>query len=284
MDDLLWSLYPPAESAALARLRGYHRYRADKGIEDGPALDAGRDGLPVFMDGGVAIVDLMGPMFRRAGSVARRHFGLAGTDATRMAVEAADADPDTEHILLRVDSPGGSVSGLDQLGDAVARTAKPVTAVVDGMAASAAYYVASQADRILLGRTDMVGSIGTRLMLYDFSKMFEQEGVEAVPIDTGPFKSAGAMGTKITEEQRADFQRIVDFYYNDFVGAVARGRNLSEKAVLKVADGRLFTPGEAQSLGLVDGIATIAEVRHELRSRMSRRGRKTDAARARLLL
>lgn len=280
MPDLIWALCPLAEQDALARVAAYLRHLGADGVEAGPALDAARDGLPVQVDGGVAVVQLMGPMYRRAGPTAR-YYGIAGTDATRLAIQAADEDPDVEHIVLRVDSPGGSVAGLDLLGDAVARAEKPVTALVDGMAASAAYYVAAQADRVLLGRNDLVGSIGTRMLLYDYSKFFEAQGIEAVPIDTGPFKSAGAIGTEITEEHRADFQRIVDFYFADFVQAVARGRKLSEKAVRAVADGRLFTPDEALASGLVDGIATFEEVRRSLRSQ---RGRKTDAARARLSL
>lgn len=279
--DLIWALCPLAEKDAMSRVAAYLRHLATHGVQDGPALDAARDGLPVQVDGGVAVVQLMGPMYRRAGGMAARYYGIAGTDATRMAIQAAVEDPDVEHILLRIDSPGGSVAGLDLLGDTVARAEKPVTALVDGMAASAAYYVAAQADRVLLGRNDLVGSIGTRMLLYDYSKAFEQAGIEAVPIDTGPFKSAGAVGTEITDEQRADFQRIVDFYFTDFVGAVARGRELTEKAVRAVADGRLFTPDEALDAGLVDGVATFEEVRRDLRSR---RGRKTDASRARLAL
>jgi ClpP class serine protease len=200
--DLHWDIYPQADVAARASVAAYVRHCAEHGIEQGPAMDAGRDGLPIRVDEGVAIIPLMGPMMRRAGPIAAR-YGIAGTDGVRLAIESAVADDDVDQILLRIDSPGGSVSGLDQLGDAISAAKKPVTALVDGMAASAAYYVASQADRIVLGRNDLVGSIGTRMMLYDFSRQFENDGVEAVPIDTGKHKSAGALGTKITDEQRA---------------------------------------------------------------------------------
>jgi capsid assembly protease len=275
-DDFCWGIYPLRERDTLSRLTAYAKHCAEKGIDDVQAVSGQRDGLPISVDGGVAVVSLMGTMLRRAGPVAK-FFGFTGTESVRAAIDAANADPDVERILLRVDSPGGSVSGLDQLGESVAMSSKPVTAVVDGMAASAAYYVASQAKRVVAGRNDMVGSIGTRLMLYDYSKMFAKEGIEAVPIDTGEFKSAGAFGTKITEAQRADFQRLVDFYYADFLSTVARGRGMREEDVRKVADGRLFPPSEAMTSRLIDGVSTLERTLTEMRAAKS-----TDSRRARL--
>lgn len=279
MNDLYWNIHPQAAQDAMSRVSAYYSYCATHGIEDGPADTAARDGLPIRVTQGVAVIPMMGPMMRRAGPMARI-FGIAGTDSTRLAIEVALADESVERILLRMDSPGGSVSGLDQLGDVVNNADKPIVAQVEGMAASAAYYVAAQTDRIMVGRTDLVGSIGTRIMLYDFSKAFEEAGIEPVPIDTGEFKSAGAMGTEITEAQRADFQRIVDFYFEDFVRAVSRGRNMTEAAVKDAADGRMFTPEEAIELSLIDGIAGLERTLNELRGQSQTR--RTESARARL--
>lgn len=278
MNDQIWSINPQSAQDAMARVSAYFNYCASHGIEDGPADTAARDGLPIRVSQGVAVIPMMGPMMRRAGPMARV-FGITGTDSTRLAIEVALTDEAVERILLRVDSPGGSVSGLDQLGDVVSSADKPIVAQVEGMAASAAYYVAAQTDRIMVGRTDLVGSIGTRIMLYDFSKMFENEGIEPVPIDTGEYKSAGAMGTEITEAQRDDFQRIVDFYYEDFVRAVSRGRSMTESAVKDAGDGRMFPPEEAIELGLIDGIASLERTLNEMRSQQSR---STDSARARM--
>lgn len=280
--DFLWSIYPQAENDTAAKLDAYAKHCWTSGINDmvdaGPADDASRDGLPIRTMDGLAVVQLMGPMLRRAGPLARV-FGIAGTDSVRLAIECALADASIDRILLRIDSPGGSVAGLDQLGDVIAGADKPITALVDGMCASAAYYVASQADRIVAGQNDLVGSIGTRMMLYDFSKAFEKEGIEAVPIDTGKFKSAGAHGTEITEEQRADFQRVVDFYFEDFVSRVSRGRRLDEKKAREVGDGRLFPATEAMQLGLVDSTGTYKQILSEMRTP---RGRSTESAKARL--
>lgn len=285
LTDNLFNLSPfVREQWATEKVGTYLSFLAEKGeadqfptIVDGLAEEAERAGFPLMVRGGTAVVSLMGLMMRRAGPFARL-FGITGTDSIRLAMQAALNDPDVENVVLRIDSPGGSVSGLDQLADTIAQKTKPVIAVVEGVAASAAYYVASQADRILVGRTDLVGSIGTRMLLYDFSKAFENEGIKAIPIDTGEHKSAGAMGTEITEAQIAEFQKLVDFYFEDFVGIVAKGRRLSSTEVLKVADGRMFPPSEAIALGLVDDVGTLQDVLGALRKKKA----KTESRRRRL--
>lgn len=244
----------------------FHQFRADMTRfrppsplpSQGPADDAGLRGLPIQKVGRTAIVSLTGPILKSPPRWLAA-YGIVGTRQVQAALQSAIADKGVESIVLRVDSPGGSVDGLAEFGDFVlaARQVKPVIAQVDGMAASAAYYVASQATKIYAGRMDLIGSIGTRLMLYDFSRAFEKEGVRAIPIDTGKYKSAGAMGTEITKEQQADFQRLVDAYFNDFVSTIVRGRGMAESQVRKVADGRVFTAAEALELGLIDGIQTI---------------------------
>ena len=275
--DPIWSVYEPSKFEMIGRVHALLRHE-QREPDAGPASDAARDGFPITVDGGIAVVPLIGGMIRRAGRFAQ-FFGLAGTDATRMAIESAIADDEVQQILIRVDSPGGSVSGIDQLANTIATSTKPITAIVEGMAASAAYFAISGADRIIMGGSDLVGSIGVRIMLYDYSQYFAKEGIEAVPIDTGEFKSAGAMGTKITDAQRADFQRIVDFYFDDFIKAIVDGRKIEEDIVKTFADGRVFTRTEAIELGLVDGVGTYREVLSDLRSKISRR---TDSSRARL--
>ncbi|MEQ8409119.1 MAG: S49 family peptidase [Gammaproteobacteria bacterium] len=278
--DLFWAIHSQSMDLVATRLQAYARHIEANGIEAGPAEDAQRDGYPIHVTGGVAVIPLMGPMIRRAGPFAMM-FGIVGTDMVRAMVETALADEEIHTILLRVDSPGGSVSGLAELADSIHSAEKPVIAQIEGMAASAAYYIASQCDKVYLGRSDLVGSIGARLMLYDYSIMYEEAGVKAIPIDTGEFKSAGAVGTEITEEHQADFQRIVDFYFDDFVQAVMRGRDLTDEQVRAVGDGRMYTPKESMAAGLVDGIATIDQTLSSLRQE-SRNGRSTQAAKARL--
>ncbi len=171
-------------------------------------------------------------------------------------------------ILLVVDSPGGMASGTEDLAEAVhaARERKPVHAFVDGMAASAAYWVASQATKVYAGsKTALVGSIGTYLGLYDFSGAMEQVGIKPVLITSGGVKGQAAfVGAKITDDAKASFQRIVDGVQQEFSAGVARGRGMPPTTVAKLADGRVHLADEAQRLGLVDGIKSFDEVLAEL--------------------
>lgn len=244
-------------------------------VSAGPAADAESYGLPIRVKDGVGIIRLNGPMMKRVSPI-MRDCGMTGTDDLTAAVRAAAVDRDVETILFKVDSPGGSVDGLAELGDAVRSAAqiKPVIAQVDGMAASAAYYAVAHATEIRAGRMDMVGSIGTIMVVYDESKAFESEGVEAVVVSTGPLKATGTPGAPVTSEQRAYLQALVDAYFADFKSQVATGRKMSSEQVQAVSSGAVWTTGDAMRLGLVDKVATFRETYGELLAgRASRRAR-----------
>lgn len=252
--DVIWAIWPEAMQAILNRIEV-----AMPHIEAGPADDAERLGL-LRKVGNQAVIPVMGPIVKRQ-SFLTDFFGFSSAMAIQAAVRAAASDPEVERIVLEIDSPGGSVDGLPELADEIfqARESKEIVAQVSGIAASAAFLIASQTDRIFTGRMDMVGSIGTRMLLFDFSEAFKENGIKAIAIDTGEFKSAGAFGTKITEAQIKEFQRIIDGFFDDFVASVVRGRGMSEKDVRKVGDGRMFFADEAMSLGLIDGVQTREE-------------------------
>ncbi|QDU62161.1 Putative signal peptide peptidase SppA [Planctomycetes bacterium Pan216] len=271
--DPLWAINPLRLQPCLEALR--QEMRKEKPTA-GPAADAERDALPLTVSGTVAILPVRGVMLK--GLEYARYRGVSSNVATRLAVEAAVADDAIESILLDVDSPGGSVAGLAELGDTLfaARDSKRVIAHVDGVCASAAYYVAAQAHEIYSGRMDWIGSIGTWLPLYDFSKMFEADGIEVIHPNTGPFKTAGAMGTKVTDEQRAHFQSLVDGFFDDFVAAIVRGRGMTEKEVRALADGREFFALQAIANGLIDGIKSMDDVLADLRPQSP--GRRAPAA------
>lgn len=244
----------------------------------GPVDDARRVGLPVARAGDVAIVAVSGPMMK--GPAWLSFYGFAITPLIRAALKTAIADEEISQIVLAIDSPGGTVDGTAELADDVREAAKvkPVTAQSTGMIASAAYWLASQADNINAGRMDLIGSIGVRLMTYDFSEMFAEVGIRPVVIDTGKFKSAGAMGTEITEEQEAYFQHIVDGQFAEFQSAVMSGRGMDEKQFKAVSDGRVFMAAESLGLGLIDGVKTVEETLATFR----RKAATARKARARL--
>ncbi|MFQ5535463.1 MAG: S49 family peptidase [Sphingomonadales bacterium] len=243
--------------------------------------DAKRAGLPVRRVGSTAIVSLIGPMVKR-GSFIADLLGFASTLAIQRAVEAAAADETIETIVLEADTPGGSVEGLSNLADAIAAAAKAkdVVAVVDSLMASAGLFVGAQATRIVMDRDALIGSIGTRILLLDASKMFEDAGIEVVNIDTGEFKSAGILGTEVTDNHRADFQRLVDGFFEKFVSAVERGRGMDREKVMGLADGRLFSAEEAVKNGLADDIQSMDDVLQSLAPRKPQR--RVAAARIQL--
>lgn len=213
------------------------------------------DDSPMSIENGVAVIGINGVMTKNASFFSRMTGGFGSSDIAR-AVKQAASDPNVKAIMLRIDSPGGTVDGTAELADAVAeaRESKQIVAQVDGLAASAAYWVASQAHAIYSHRTDMVGSIGTRIMLYDYSRLFQNAGIEAVPIDTGPYKSAGAFGAEITADQRAYFQEIVDKTNAEFAMAVKAGRGMTDEQFKAVGDGRVFVAKDAKKLGLINGV------------------------------
>jgi signal peptide peptidase SppA len=267
-----WAIYPTALSAVTEAVK--------KAVTAGPVEDAQRYGLPIQKIGKTAIVSMKGPMLKEAGFWSL--YGFAGSRDTANALKAAANDPDVESILWVVDSPGGSVDGLYELAETVkaVNAEKPITVQVDGMMASAAVYATAYADKIYAGPRDLVGSIGTRIMLYDYSQMFANAGIKAIPIDTGEHKSAGALGTEITEEQQAEFQRIADGYFDDFMAVLRDGRGFNDT---ELADGRVFFANEEPlTSGLIDGVRSLDEALATV-AITAQSTRRTASAKLRLL-
>ena len=125
---------------------------------------------------------------------------------------------------------------------------------------SAAYWIASQANRITVNRSGAVGSIGTVLLLQDLSKMAEKMGVKVHVISTGKFKGAAAPGSEITDEQVKKCQEEVDAANEFFLDAVAKGRKMDRKRVEELATGEIFIGQKAIDVGLVDEIGTFDDV------------------------
>lgn len=205
--------------------------------------------------GTVAIIRAAGPLMKAASS-----FGGTSTIAMRRQIRAAAADSAISGILLLIDSPGGSVAGTQDLASEVkmATRKKPVWAFVDDLGASAAYWIASQANMIFAnGTTALVGSIGAVMTVYDLSAAAEKEGVKAMVFATGPLKGAGTPGSKITDEQAAYFQGLIDAAQTNFDAAVKSGRGMSQTMLNDVRTGAVFPANVALAKGLIDGIRTL---------------------------
>lgn len=187
--------------------------------------------------------------------------GLVGCDGMSFALDAALDDDDIDGILLHCDSPGGEVSGVFDLADEVfsGRQRKPVWALVNELAASAAYAIASGADRIIAPRTAMAGSIGVVLMHRDRSQELAKQGQTITFIHSGARKVDGNSARPLPDDVRQRLQADVDNVYGLFTRTVARNRGLDERAVRSTEAG-LFGSDEALRLGLIDEIGPAATV------------------------
>ncbi|MFO0806668.1 MAG: S49 family peptidase [Gemmataceae bacterium] len=210
----------------------------------------------------VAVIKMAGTLMKGESS-----FGGTSTVQLRREIRAVAADESVSGILLAIDSPGGTSAGTADLAAEVkmASRKKPVWAHIDDLGASAAYYVASQANLIYANTADaLVGSIGTMMMIYDASGAFEKEGIKPMLFKTGPLKGAGSMGSAVSEEQAAYFQKIIDGLQEGFDAAVKSGRGLSAKELDAVRTGGVFLASEAKQLRLIDGIRPLAKTLAEL--------------------
>lgn len=212
--------------------------------------------------GAVAVISLMGPITQRA-SWLTEAFGGTGLDRFSADVRRAAADPTVKAIVLNVDSPGGSVFGVAEAAAELreARKSKHVVAVANAQAASAAYWLASQADELVVTPSGQVGSIGVFTQHDDVSGALEAMGVRTTLISAGKFKVEGSPYAPLTDEARAALQASVDDYYVMFVGDVAAGRNRSRAEVRGgFGEGRMVGAEAAVAAGMADRVGTLDQV------------------------
>jgi len=216
---------------------------------------------PLYEDrDGVAVVELFGTMTKYGSSLS----GAPGSQDLAGAIGELAGRDDVRAIVLRIDSPGGTVAGTGDLADAVHAAAqrKEVVAVIEDLAASAAYWVASQASTVVANPSAYVGSIGAYTVLRDWSGADAARGVRTHVVRSGRYKGVGEPGAAIDTDDLADVQRVVDAAHGLFVAAVARGRGtrLSGEQLEDLADGRVWIAGEAVGLGLIDQVGTFETV------------------------
>ncbi|MBS1263452.1 MAG: hypothetical protein MAG715_00634 [Methanonatronarchaeales archaeon] len=170
------------------------------------------------------------------------------------------ADSGAAAIVLRVNSPGGTPAAAQEVVDAVeyARSKEvPVVASMGDIGASAAYYAASETDRIVANPDTMTGSIGVIWLFENSSAKFRKEGTNYTIVKSGEFKDMGYPQVGLTEEEEEYAQGVVDAAHSRFVEQVAEGRNLPRDEVESVSDGRVYTGRDALELGLVDEMGTL---------------------------
>jgi signal peptide peptidase SppA len=274
-----WSILPDRLEAILEvlRLRIEGRVFTDEEIQ--ARIGAGPPAVPRKLIGAVAVLPVFGILAHRMNLMTQVSGGTS-TEQIAGAFRQSLNDPGVTAIVLDVDSPGGSVFGIQELAAEIfeARGAKPIVAVANATAASAAYWIASQADEVVVTPSGMVGSIGVIAVHMDRSKQAEMLGVKPTFVTAGKFKGEGNELEPLDDATRASMQRKVDQYYDAFVRAVARGRGVTPAAVRDgFGEGRLVTARDGRTQGMVDSLGTLDLVVDRLASGRKRIGPIAEA-------
>ena len=200
---------------------------------------------------GVALVAVRGTLVQKSGSL-RPWSGMTGYDGLRQAFLTAITDPQVKAVVLDVDSPGGEVAGCFDLVDAIyeSRGDKPIWAILNEVAFSAAYAIASAADRIIVPRTGGTGSIGVICMHVDFSQAIEKAGMKVTIVKDGDKKADGRPEIPLSDSAYGDILADIETMGALFRNTVARNRGLAAAQVKAFQAGPFL--GE---LGVTAGLA-----------------------------
>lgn len=241
--------------------------------------------------GAIAIVRLYGPILPRAEALEDVSQHAALMTNFQRAFKAAANDPSVVAIVIDIDSPGGRVDLVPETAAmirAARKEGRPIVAIADTLAASAAYWIACAADELVVSPSGEVGSIGVYVLHEDISGLLEEMGVKMTFIHEGARKVEGNPFEPLGDAAKAELQRNVRAAYDMFVADVAKGRKVPESVVRgdpekdakHFGGGRVYPAKEAVRLGMADRVETL----DELIARLQRaKGRSTSAARAALL-
>ncbi|BBY73319.1 signal peptide peptidase SppA [Mycolicibacterium parafortuitum] len=210
----------------------------------------------------IAVVTVAGPIVSGRGGrqMSPRGGTNAGGDTIAAALREAAADDDVAAVVLRVDSPGGSVTASETIWREVVRTREsgtPVVASMGAVAASGGYYVSMAADAIVANPATITGSIGVVTGKFVARDLKDRLGVGSDSVKTNANADAWSINAPFTEEQHAQVSAEAELFYRDFLERVAAGRDMTVEAVEKVARGRVWTGADAHERGLVDELGGL---------------------------
>ncbi|MCZ6653722.1 MAG: signal peptide peptidase SppA [Planctomycetota bacterium] len=217
---------------------------------------------PGWVSDKIALIDV-------DGVIVNRHSGRMfseGEHPVSLLLEklaAAQRDPAVKAVVLRINSPGGSVTASALMHEEITRfkkTGKPVVAMMMDVAASGGYYIACACDEIIAYPSTVTGSIGVIMQTVDLSGTLAKLGVSTDAITSGPRKGAGSPLQPMSAQDRAIFQAVIDEMFHRFVDVVDEGRpDLSRERIVELADGRIYTARQAHEAGLVDRIGNLRD-------------------------
>lgn len=226
----------------------------------------------------IAVISLSGVLMKHVTSLADG----TSTVLVRRDLRKAGANDDVAGVLMIIDSPGGTVAGMDDLAADVAmvRKSKPVFVFIEDRGLSGGYYAAASADRIIANRSALIGSVGAYIRIEDSSGQAEMDGIKVHAVKSAEGKGAGEPGTVIDDSVLSEAQMVVDGFHSFFVDTISKGRGLPKAKVDSFANGKVYFAADALSVGLIDSVNTRDGALSELRSAIRARGRKPKGAKA----
>jgi signal peptide peptidase SppA len=222
--------------------------------------------------GAIAVLPVFGVISQRVDMMSAMSGGTS-TEGFGRAFQQALSDPSVSSIILNIDSPGGSVYGVQELTDTIyaARGQKPIVAQANSLAASAAYWIASAADEIVVTPSGEVGSIGVIAVHEETSTLDERIGLKVTVMTAGKFKGEGNPYEPLSDDAKSAIEGRLQDYYGAFTSAVARGRGVSAADVRTgFGQGRVVGAQQAVKLGMADRVATLDETIARLANPRSR--------------
>lgn len=225
--------------------------------------------------GNVGVIPLYGVVSNRM-NLMSEFSGGTSTEMFGQMLDSAIADPAIGAIVIDVDSPGGNVYGVAELSQKIfnARGKKPIIASVNALCASAAYWIASAADEIVVTPSGEIGSIGVLAVHTDQSKAEEQAGFKTTIVKAGKYKVEANPHEPLNDEAKASLQSRVDEYYDMFTADVARNRGVSQSLVKGgMGEGRVVGANTAIELKMADRIGTFEQIINDLQPKPKQQGK-----------
>lgn len=221
----------------------------------------GRNLAPGRTAGTVAVIPITGAIV--SGRVAPGLFSSqTGSEEIIARLRQAAENPGVRAVVLRLNSPGGTAAGAQEIAaevDRLRRSGKKVVASMGDVAASGAYWIACRADKIVANPGTLTGSIGVIMQTQDLRGLYSKLGISTETFKSGPHKDMGSPSRPVTPDERQIFQGMVKDIYDQFIHTVSEGRRMELDRVKPLADGRVFTGRQAKDLGLVDELGNLRD-------------------------
>ncbi len=186
---------------------------------------------------------------------------ITKSDSTIKLIHTYRDDPNVKAIILRLNTPGGSVAPVQEIFSELRKLEKPLVASMGSTAASGGYYIACAANTIVANPGTLTGSIGVIMQFTKIRGLYDKVGLEHQVIKSGQFKDSGSMFRDLSEDDIAILQKTVDDVHNQFVEAISESRKdtLTRDEIVNLADGRIFSGRQALEHKLVDKLGNLQD-------------------------